>query len=47
MIERAGFERFEILWTAPVFDGAPQASAASKFGTVGVDFRASKPDPRR
>jgi hypothetical protein len=26
-----------------VFSGAPQASSAAKFGTVGINFRARKP----
>jgi hypothetical protein len=33
---------FEITWRADVFAGAPQASSAAKFGTVGVNFRARK-----
>jgi len=37
---------FEITWRADVFAGAPQASSAAKFGTVGISFRARKPrDP--
>ena len=43
MVERAGFEKFEITWRKAVFDGAPQASSASKFGTKGINFRAVKP----
>jgi hypothetical protein len=39
----AGFTDFEITWKAEVFAGAPQASSASKFGTVGINFRANKP----
>jgi hypothetical protein len=39
----AGFVDFEITWRAEVFDGAPQASAAGDFGTVGINFRARKP----
>ncbi len=39
----AGFVGFEITWRADVFSGAPQASSAAKFGTVGVNFRARKP----
>ena len=34
---------FEITWRADVFSGAPQASNAAKFGTVGINFRARKP----
>jgi hypothetical protein len=33
---------FEITWRADVFGGAPQASSAAKFGTVGINFRARK-----
>ena len=33
---------FEITWRADVFSGAPQASSAAKFGTVGINFRARK-----
>lgn len=43
MVEGAGFEGFEITWRAPVFDDAPQASSAAKFGTKGINFRAVKP----
>ena len=39
----AGFTEVEITWRAEVFEGAPQASSASKFGTVGINFRARKP----
>ena len=38
----AGFVDFEITWRADVFSGAPQASSAAKFGTVGINFRAHK-----
>ena len=38
----AGFVGFEITWRADVFAGAPQASSAADFGTVGINFRASK-----
>lgn len=43
MVEGAGFEDFEITWRKPVFDGAPQSSNAAAFGTVGINYRASKP----
>jgi hypothetical protein len=33
---------FEITWRADVFSGAPQASSAAKFGTVGINFRARR-----
>jgi hypothetical protein len=42
-VEAAGFEGFEITWKAPVFDGAPQSSSAANFGTVGINFKATKP----
>ena len=38
----AGFVGFEIAWRAEVFAGAPQASSAAQFGTVGINFRAWK-----
>ena len=38
-----GFVGFEIRWRGDVFSGAPQASSAAKFGTVGINFRARKP----
>jgi hypothetical protein len=36
----AGFTDFEITWRGEVFAGAPQASSAASFGTVGINFRA-------
>jgi len=39
----AGFVDFEITWRKEVFAGAPQASSAAKFGTIGINFRARKP----
>jgi hypothetical protein len=39
----AGFVGCEITWRADVFSGAPQASSAAQFGTVGINFRARKP----
>jgi hypothetical protein len=39
----AGFVDFEITWRGDVFSGAPQASSAAKFGTMGITFRARKP----
>jgi hypothetical protein len=32
-----------VTWKAPVFEGAPQTSSAAAFGTVGINFKASKP----
>jgi hypothetical protein len=39
----AGFQDFEITWRKDVFEGAPQASSAASFGTLGINFRARKP----
>jgi hypothetical protein len=39
----AGFVDFEITWRADVFSGAPQASSAAKYGTLGISFRARRP----
>ena len=44
IVEGAGFDDFAITWKAPVFEGAPQSSNAAAFGTVGVNYRASKPE---
>jgi hypothetical protein len=38
----AGFVGFAITWRADVFQGAPQASSAASFGTLGINFRARK-----
>lgn len=40
----AGFVDFEITWRADVFSGAPQEGSAANFGTVGINFRARKPE---
>jgi hypothetical protein len=40
----AGFVDFEITWRADVFSGAPQSSSAASFGTLGINFRAKKPE---
>ncbi len=42
MVTAAGFQDFEITWKAEVYDDAPQASSAAKFGTHGINFRARK-----
>ncbi|HEV2461545.1 MAG TPA: hypothetical protein VGS80_24585 [Ktedonobacterales bacterium] len=39
----AGFLDFEITWRAEVYTGAPQASSAADFGTLGITFRMHKP----
>jgi hypothetical protein len=36
----AGFTDFEITWRGDVFAGAPQASSAASFGTLGINYRA-------
>ncbi len=38
----AGVVDFEITWRAEVYAGAPQASSAAQFGTLGINFRARK-----
>lgn len=43
MVVMAGFVGFEITWRADVFSGAPQESSAAAYGTVGINFRATKP----
>ncbi len=41
----AGFEDFEVTWRKNVFEGAPRPSDEAKaFGTMGVNFRAYKPE---
>lgn len=40
----AGFVEFEITSRVDVFGGAPQASSAAQFGTIGINFRARKPE---
>ena len=44
VVVQAGFVDFEIAWRADVFSGAPQESSAGDFGTLGINFRARKPD---
>jgi hypothetical protein len=39
----AGFIDFAISWRAEVYSGAPQASSAADFGTLGITFRMRKP----
>lgn len=39
----AGFVDFEIVSRVDVYAGAPQASSAAQFGTLGINFRARKP----
>lgn len=38
----AGFVDFAITWRGDVFSGAPQASSAADFGTLGINFQARK-----
>jgi hypothetical protein len=40
----AGFVDFEITWRKDVFSGAPQEGSAANFGTLGINFRARKPE---
>jgi hypothetical protein len=42
-VKLARFKDFAVTWKAPVFEGAPQTSSAAAFGTVGINFKASKP----
>lgn len=44
MVATTGFEGFRVQWRGDVFAEAPQASSAAKFGTLGVDFTARKPE---
>jgi SAM-dependent methyltransferase/TusA-related sulfurtransferase len=46
-VVHAGFVDFEITWSADVFGGAPQASSAASFGTLGINFRARKPNSKQ
>ena len=39
----AGFVDFEITWRGNVFSGAAQSSSAADYGTLGINFRARKP----
>jgi hypothetical protein len=41
-VTTSGFEEFDIVWRKDVFAGAPQASSAASFGTLGLTFRARK-----
>jgi hypothetical protein len=38
----AGFVGFEITNRVDVYAGAPQSSSAAKFGTMGINFRATR-----
>jgi hypothetical protein len=40
----AGFVDFDITWREDVFSGAPQSSSAANYGTLGINFRARKPE---
>ncbi len=44
VVVTSGFVDFEITWRADVFSGAPQQSSADAFGTLGINFRARKPE---
>ncbi len=39
----AGFIGFAITWRGDVYGGAPQASSAADFGTLGITFGMRKP----
>jgi hypothetical protein len=39
----AGFVGFEITWRAEIYKDAAQASGAAELGTLGINFRARKP----
>ncbi|MFA9405925.1 MAG: hypothetical protein ACERKX_08915 [Anaerolineales bacterium] len=43
-VSRAGFEDFEITWRGDIFRDAPQQTAAASFGTMGITYRAQKPN---
>jgi arsenite methyltransferase len=43
----AGFVDLKISWWADVYDGAPQASSAAHYGTVGINFYARKARNRK
>jgi hypothetical protein len=40
----AGFVAVEILTRIDVYANAPQSSSAAKFGTLGITFRARRPN---
>jgi hypothetical protein len=44
VVVQAEFVDFEITWRADVFSGAPQESSAGDFGTLGINFRARRPE---
>ena len=43
IVAAAGFQDFAIAGRCDVFSGAPHQSSAAQFGTLGINFRASKP----
>jgi hypothetical protein len=43
VVVAAGFENFAITWRGDVFSGAPQQSSAAEFGTLGINFQATRP----
>jgi hypothetical protein len=47
VVAAAGFEGFAIGSRCDVYEGAPQHSWAAEFGTVGIDFTATKRGARR
>jgi len=42
MLAECGFDEIEVPWRADVFRGAPQDKNSATFGTLGVNFRATK-----
>jgi hypothetical protein len=42
LVASCGFKDFAITWKKDVFKGAPQASSAANFGTLGINFKAVK-----
>jgi len=43
VVTEAGFVAFEITWRKDIYADAPQKTSAAKFGTLGVNFKATKP----
>jgi hypothetical protein len=43
LLAELGFRDFAVTWRGDVFSGAPQESMAGAFGTIGINFRATRP----
>jgi hypothetical protein len=39
-----GFTDFEVIWKEDIYTGAEQESSALAYGTLGITFRAKKPE---